>query len=199
MKKYHSSLWISGIILFIILITPFGLYIKNFHASPISKNPADWGTFGDFLGGSINSVMAVVNIFVLLYLTFRIAAVEGERNDQAIALQEKLALNQIRLDAYRDVNAFFLKLNQKMMYDKNFGNHEYHTYKVEFHMVLSPYLDLFKCLEPDRLNQIGEMIFDVTNLGQDVEDNDHGASNLRKTYISAHTKLLNDMRAELHR
>lgn len=51
-----------------IIIIPIGLYWYNFRDYELSKNPEDWGVFGDYIGGVYNVLTTVVLFFITYYL-----------------------------------------------------------------------------------------------------------------------------------
>jgi uncharacterized membrane protein len=82
-KKFIIILWIITISsLAIVLI----FYIINFYTTKLSSDPAIWGQFGDYLGGTLNPIFALLNLIVLTYLTIKIVDIEHERNQ--FTLQE---------------------------------------------------------------------------------------------------------------
>lgn len=54
---------VAGLV-FTIVITS---YIINFYDIPISKDSGTWGTFGDFIGGTLNPIFAFLSFIALLY------------------------------------------------------------------------------------------------------------------------------------
>jgi hypothetical protein len=55
-------------------------YFFNFHGQAISKKNEDWAQFGDYLGGILNPIIALLNLIVLTYLTIKIVKIDDERN-----------------------------------------------------------------------------------------------------------------------
>lgn len=60
------ALAISTVFLAIILVV--GFYVSMFHDQPLSPDPAVWGQFGDYLGGTLNPVLGVFT-FIALAIT----------------------------------------------------------------------------------------------------------------------------------
>jgi hypothetical protein len=52
----------------IIALICLGVYIFNFPGG-LSGNQADWGTFGDFMGGVLNPIVSLVTLIALEPLT----------------------------------------------------------------------------------------------------------------------------------
>ncbi|RDI05495.1 hypothetical protein [Flavobacterium sp. AG291] len=58
------------------IAVPVILYIINFGDEKISKSSADWGTFGDFIGGVMGTILNLITAFLSLisvYITLKIA------------------------------------------------------------------------------------------------------------------------------
>lgn len=66
----HDDLmrWIVGLIgiaVFLLLVV-FGIYLRNFGKNGISANPAEWGEFGDFVGGTANPILGFLTLIALV-------------------------------------------------------------------------------------------------------------------------------------
>ncbi len=46
-------------------------YFARFH-SALSRSHSSWGEFGSFFGGTIGSILSALNLFTLIYLTFKL-------------------------------------------------------------------------------------------------------------------------------
>lgn len=55
----------------LLMLLPIGIYIWHFHSYPISDNPADWGTFGDYIGGIYSVLVAILAIYISHHLEIR--------------------------------------------------------------------------------------------------------------------------------
>jgi hypothetical protein len=58
----------------------FYKYYIAFHNNGISKKPTDWGTFGDYIGGIVGTILSFFSV-VLIYLTYT-SQVENSRLQQ---------------------------------------------------------------------------------------------------------------------
>ena len=70
-------LWIVSLGSLFLVIIP---YVWNFHSNGYSKNSAQWAQFGDYIGGVLNPIFALLNLIVLTYLTIKVVQNEDERN-----------------------------------------------------------------------------------------------------------------------
>lgn len=71
MKNYlskHILLTIS-IVSFILLLIPLVVFLYHFGGTKFSDDLAVWGTFGDFVGGTMNTVLSLISLIILGYLT----------------------------------------------------------------------------------------------------------------------------------
>lgn len=79
------------------------VYGWNFARQPISDNPQDWGVFGDYVGGVLNPVFAVVNISVVIYIAYHIRQLEENHDRDAQNAQE--AGDRARRESEQRLNA----------------------------------------------------------------------------------------------
>ena len=66
-NKPNRLLWILGGIAVAAFIFVLERYINNFKTFPIANDSATWGTFGDYLGGTLNPVISFLALIGLLY------------------------------------------------------------------------------------------------------------------------------------
>lgn len=84
-KLPHLKYLLYGAIL--LFIITLGAYFLNFHEG-ISTDHTEWGTFGDFMGGTLNPIFAIFSLAAILY-TIKIQT-------------EELELSRKELEATRD-------------------------------------------------------------------------------------------------
>ena len=104
-KKLIKKLWIGTAVLVGIILL---IYVVNFVQSGISKNPENWGQFGDFFGGTLNALLSIINFIVLTFLTLKIVEIEETRNSKMLAESVKpigvfefeTGVNILKIDLY---------------------------------------------------------------------------------------------------
>ena len=85
--------WLAGILAFatIVVGTVFIFYFKEFDGK-LSRQNADWGTFGDFIGGTLNPLLSFLGLIALL-LTIVLQSKELEATrkelERSASAQEK--------------------------------------------------------------------------------------------------------------
>lgn len=58
--------WIYAGVAIVIIIGVFGFYFWKFN-EPLSTSQTTWGVFGDFIGGTLNPLLAFMGLIALLY------------------------------------------------------------------------------------------------------------------------------------
>ena len=66
-NKPNRLLWILGIAAVAAFLIVLGLYIAYFKNLSITNDSATWGTFGDYLGGTLNPIISFLALIGLLY------------------------------------------------------------------------------------------------------------------------------------
>ncbi|MBD8630759.1 hypothetical protein IFT74_05180 [Oxalobacteraceae sp. CFBP 8755] len=72
-----------------------GAYVVNFCGIPISKDPAVWGQFGDYIGGILNPIMA---FGALLWLVASVKVQDSELSQTRDALRRSQTAQQEQAD-----------------------------------------------------------------------------------------------------
>lgn len=52
------------LLLFLVAMIPIIVYVWHFHGLKISDNPADWGVFGDYIGGVYSILIAILVVYI---------------------------------------------------------------------------------------------------------------------------------------
>lgn len=65
--KQYSVFAIVAMIVVSCLLVVVGVYLVKFGGRPFSNSPADWGVFGDYIGGTLNSLFSFFSFLALLY------------------------------------------------------------------------------------------------------------------------------------
>ena len=66
-NKPNRLLWILGIAAVAAFLIVLGLYISYFKNLSVTNDSATWGTFGDYLGGTLNPIISFLALIGLLY------------------------------------------------------------------------------------------------------------------------------------
>jgi hypothetical protein len=65
------------------------IYCSKFGWLLLSSSKSEWGTFGDFLGGVLNPIISLLNLFIIYHLTIKIDQGSKKRENEVLSLQVK--------------------------------------------------------------------------------------------------------------
>ncbi|WP_027388795.1 hypothetical protein [Chryseobacterium gregarium] len=98
-KKTSNPQSLIYILLFLVLLMVIfivGIYYYKFKDYSVSNDPSMWGVFGDYIGGTLNSIVGIANLIILTYITFQLVKIEDERNNKNYKNSVFPAFNLIR-------------------------------------------------------------------------------------------------------
>jgi len=99
------------IICFIGLVV-FSFYFANFH-NGLSETNADWGTFGDYVGGILNPVIAATVLYWIVE-TFKLQKMELKETRKLLEVSTNGQKEQIKLAALTaHLNSVLMRINRK--------------------------------------------------------------------------------------
>lgn len=108
-KLLNNKGQINFRVLLILLVPLIGIllpYIYTFSNATLSTNPTDWGVFGDYIGGILNPIFSLINIILLVYLTYLVSKKDDER-----------AFEEIKYKAYKELmHQFYYVQIEKEIY-----------------------------------------------------------------------------------
>lgn len=86
--EYKQKAWILICVSIFFSIAIFTSYFLNFHGG-VSLDNADWGTFGDFVGGILNPIFGFLGLIALLWtINLQIKELEATRQELENTRQE---------------------------------------------------------------------------------------------------------------
>ena len=106
---------IKRAIVFLLGLFPLGIYTWQFRNSSISTDPADWASFGSYIGG-IYSVLATILVFFLARsLAKRDKVIEKRKEVVEMIHQQILKINTDNVDE-RFINRLYRLLEDNKLY-----------------------------------------------------------------------------------
>lgn len=103
-KKSLIFLIISLIFSVLLIILPILVFYLNFKNQEISNNLTHWASFGDYIGGTLNTIISFISLVILGYLTYLLS-------NQSISENKKMNLLMKRLDSYNELTNYIPKIN----------------------------------------------------------------------------------------
>jgi len=77
LKKTVLTIILIGALL---ICVPIILYFEHFGDNGYALNVAEWGQFGDFIGGTINPIIGIVNLGILIAISIYVAKFDHNRD-----------------------------------------------------------------------------------------------------------------------
>ena len=108
-KFFFRNYWWATLLIFIILValtlvgTAIFFYWTHFKNSSISNDPQKWSEFGDYFGGTLNTLFAVINVCVTIWLTVSVNKFTSKNTDKQIEAEKKIATIQLRHEALKEL------------------------------------------------------------------------------------------------
>lgn len=86
------------------LLTPLVIFVWKFNHAPISSDPTMWGVFGDYVGGVLNPLLAVITLGVTLYI-----ASVAHRFEKQREIEKAQPFADIRCSDYENLIKVFVQ------------------------------------------------------------------------------------------
>lgn len=91
----------GGLISLVFIFYPLYQYIDKFKPNGISDNPAEWAQFGDYIGGTTNVIIGILNIVATIILALVIKNLDDSRSKIKDKEDEKRHLELIEIENLR--------------------------------------------------------------------------------------------------
>lgn len=207
-----------SLIVVIIIITAFVLNFKNQY---ISNQITDWGAFGDYFGGVLNSSISFISLLILSFLTYSVykqSSLDDKNNNNLMRKMDaydKLtsyvpiinrSLSQIpkstALIGNEKINEIALIENRTEIYkcikDFSEAHHFLFSFKARYSHLFNQDFDskYFQSL----IESSGKMNDDLNSIKESFDLNDHKLIDIEDSvekFIDSLVKLANSLRDEL--
>jgi len=93
LSKISLSIIVVGLVLLLISV---GIFIAKFSGQTISNNIEAWAQFGDYIGGVLNPILALINICVFVILTITIQNITDKNNKESLETSKRIALMSMK-------------------------------------------------------------------------------------------------------
>jgi len=124
-------------------------YILNFSKNEISSDPADWGVFGDYLGGTINPILGFFS-FMLLLLNLHLQRKQLDKTEEQLDLnREELRLTRDELKKAADAQVDSTRIMSEQLKTQTFQQSD-NLFSVMFKQILDCQKDVVEECERRR-------------------------------------------------
>lgn len=133
MKKILKRISIVSVLVVILII---GLYIVHFYENKISNDPTIWGAFGDYIGGTVNTVISLSSLIILACLTYQLSKDESQRNKEVALLLRRIEVYDLVSAFLSDIKRYKINLFQEINSIENDLSHnpplnlDHHTREI---------------------------------------------------------------------
>lgn len=103
MSNFKKFVICSIIVIALTFLIIIGLFIFNFTNQNISNEIEHWGAFGDFMGGTFNTVISLASLAVLGYLTYVVSKESSEENKKQHLLNKRLEIYDLFYQSVADI------------------------------------------------------------------------------------------------
>lgn len=136
MNKKNS---IIIVVLIFLSIVPFLFaFYYNFKDQSISNNISDWASFGDYIGGILNTFLSLLILIATIYIAYQLNKFDEARNEKIIEFEKDKLLREFREIEYKTISNELNKLWEIVTNpDRNYG-------MCELFIVYNRYSDFLK-------------------------------------------------------
>lgn len=118
-KEIRTFLYITIAIIILSVVIPVLCYLIEFKDNKFSNDPADWGTFGDYMGGITGTVFgliaalfSLISIVITLRIATRIQEFEAEQSKLNAEREETRFSQGIDLSKKQNIPLPFLQMTR---------------------------------------------------------------------------------------
>ena len=144
-NKPNRLLWILGGIAVAAFIFVLERYINNFKTFPIANDSATWGTFGDYLGGTLNPIISFLALIGLLYTIHQQAQEMQATRDELERTAEQQSRQSEIFNLQQFESTFFSLLEQ---HNKVVERIEVESIYEELHNIYNKKIDQITTRKP---------------------------------------------------
>ena len=177
-------------LLIILLCSPFlFIFYNNFQNQKISDSISDWGSFGDFIGGTLSTFISILTLIVTIVIAFQISKIEDNRNNKIIKEENRRFVRQLREQEYHNISQEIDKiwviltlqdknhmLNELYILDNNFYSfitHKKHLFQIlnneDFKKLSNIFTEIHKFASENEITEVN-YIPHINNLSKIIED-----------------------------
>ncbi|WP_405384098.1 hypothetical protein [Maribacter sp. LLG6340-A2] len=160
LKLFYKYLTIVCSILILAVTIP---YLINFNGG-LSDKTEVWGAFGDYFGGILNPILAIINIGILIYLTYLVNKIDSNRAKEELEIQKKIALYGLKHDVLKEFNNNLAKFQPELVQSNENSELNIVLYRNEFYSLIESYSYLFPTIKNDKKSPLSEIMLVLSNI-----------------------------------
>lgn len=160
LKSFYKNFIIVCLVLILVVTIP---YLLNFNEG-LSNKTEVWGAFGDYIGGLLNPLFAIINIIILIYLTYLVNKIDANRLNQEFEIQKKIAIYGLKHDALKDFKNNLSKFHLELVKSDENSALNIILFRNEFYTMIEAYTYLFPNIENDKKSELSEIMLELSKI-----------------------------------
>jgi hypothetical protein len=177
--------------LLLVLLVVF-FYICNFKNQDISDKSSDWGTFGDYIGGILNPLIGIMNLVVLIFISFLISDIESKRSAQELLSQKQFTLYSLKHDSLKELNNILEKVQLELIEANEYSRLKITLIRNEFNAYITTHSYLFPFFNSRSWLSLRTTIEELSEIGHQYYLSERGAA--EETILIEKLIVYNDLK-----
>ncbi|WAC02954.1 hypothetical protein N7U66_04815 [Lacinutrix neustonica] len=162
-NSFYKYFTIACLILILTVAIP---YFIKFNGG-ISNETAVWGAFGDYFGGILNPIFAIINIGILIYLTHLVHKIDSNRVKKELEIQKQIAIYGLKHDALKAFNNNLSKFQLELVKSNENSELNIILHRNDFYSLIETYTYLFPSIENDKKSALTEKMRELSKIAGD--------------------------------
>lgn len=154
----------------LIVLVPVLVFIFNFRDSYISSDISDWGSFGDYLGGILNSIISLLTLIATIYIALKISNIEEKRNERNLKFEKQKLLREYQESEYRRIGSELQKVWLAITQPQNDAKNIIYNCLLQYRYFTTTNTHLFDFLEDKEIKDLKRSLQDVFDLIQETRE-----------------------------
>ncbi len=100
-KYVNFGLTIVLFILVVPIVLIFAYFSFTFKGQSLSQNISDWGSFGDYIGGTTAPLVSIITLFVTVFIAYEISHLEEKRTEKNRKFEEERNAKNLEFEEKR--------------------------------------------------------------------------------------------------
>lgn len=159
-NSFYKYFTIACLIIILAVTIP---YFVKFNGE-ISDNTAVWGAFGDYFGGILNPIFAIINIGILIYLTHLVHRIDSNRVKEELEIQKQIAIYGLKHDALKEFNNNLSKFQPELVKSDENSELNIILHRNDFYSLIETYTYLFPSIENDKKSELSEKMLELSKI-----------------------------------
>lgn len=159
-SPFYRYFTIACLILILVVIIP---YLINFNGG-LSDKTEVWGAFGDYFGGILNPILSIINIGVLIYLTYLVHRIDINRVKEELEIQKGIAIYGLKHDALKEFNNNLSKFQPELVKSDEHSALNIILLRNDFFSLIETYTYLFPSIENDKKSALAEIMLVLSKI-----------------------------------